>query len=203
MRAHPHFNPFSIHGEIERPDWTKVFPNRQPLALEIGFSNGRWLLPFAKAHPEMNIVGLEVRKPFVDKVRQTIVKEKIPNVQVLLANANTAVPQLFGPENLALVAIFFPDPWYKKRHLKRRVITPEFLDDLARVMTKDSLLHIASDKLELSQDMRALINEHPAFQNLFSSDDWAPDNIPGFTTDIEQFHIKHNNQIYRLQYKRK
>ncbi len=203
MRAHPHFNPFNIHGKIERPDWNAVFPSGKELGVEIGFSNGRWLLPFAKAHQDINMVGIEVRKAFVEKVKQTIAKEQLPNVHVLLANANTAIPELFDKESLSLVTIFFPDPWYKPRHMKRRVVQPAFLDILASVMKKGAVVHLASDKHELSLDMRELLNGHPAFENLCDKTGWAPENFPGFETDIELFHIKHKNPIYRLQYRKK
>jgi tRNA (guanine-N7-)-methyltransferase len=149
------------------------------------------------------MVGIEVRRAFVEKVKLIVEKEQIKNVHVLLANANTAVSEIFTPESLELVAIFFPDPWYKPRHLKRRVVQPAFLDILAKVMKKNAILHIASDKHELALDMRDVCNTHPAFENLFDKNDWANENFTGFETDIEGFHIKRKNPIYRLQYKKR
>lgn len=203
MRAHPHFNPFNIHGEIEKPNWEDIFPNNNPLIVEIGFSNGKWLLAYAKEHPQENIVGLEVRKLFVDKVTSIIEKEKIKNAYVLLANANTALEQLFKPNSLAKVIILFPDPWYKKRHLKRRVINSDFIQILSKSMQKEAILHIATDKQDLSTEIREIVNNSQSFKNLYNKNTWAPENIPGFSSDIEYYHIKKNNPIYRLQYRRK
>ncbi|MFC1517137.1 tRNA (guanosine(46)-N7)-methyltransferase TrmB [Candidatus Margulisiibacteriota bacterium] len=203
MRAHPHFNPFNIFGEIETPDWSKIFPNKNPLVLEIGFSNARWLIPYAKANPDLNVVGLEVRKKFVDKVKETIKKEELPNAYVLLANANTALEKLFKPESISTTLILFPDPWYKDRHLKRRVINPKFLPILHKAMQKDGILHIATDQEQLAKDMREIINSSDLFGNLFDKNNWAPENISGFFSDIELYHIQHGHPIFRLQYKRK
>ncbi|MBU0581256.1 MAG: hypothetical protein KKA19_08770, partial [Candidatus Margulisbacteria bacterium] len=83
-----------------------------------------------------------------------------------------------------------------------RVIQPDFISTLSKVMKKDAILHIASDKKDLSEDMREILNSSKAFKTMFSKDDWAPENIPGFFSDIEYYHVRKNNPIYRLQYKK-
>jgi len=203
MRARPHCNPFSIFGKIEKPEWKTIFPNDNPLVVEIGFSNGRWLMPYAKDNPTKNIVGIEIRHKFVTKVQQTIEKEKIQNAHALLANANTAFEILFDENSIETVLVLFPDPWYKDKHIKRRVIIPSFVPTLASKMKKGSILHIASDQEDLARDMRDVLNNSTEFENLFEKDGWAPENIAGYESDIENFHIKHKNPIYRLQFRKK
>lgn len=203
MRARAHYNPFNIRPEeSEKPDWQQLFGNKAPICLEIGFSNGRWLLPFAKANPDINVVGLETRRKFVKKVKEDISTDKLKNAYVLLANANTTIKDLFAPDTLSAVIILFPDPWYKKKHFKRRVVNEELLDDLNILMKKDGILHIASDQKLFCEEMRDVLQLHPVFKNLYAEDDFAPENIPGFESDIEFYHLNNNNPIYRLQFKK-
>jgi tRNA (guanine-N7-)-methyltransferase len=201
MRARAHYNPFNIRPEIsEKPDFEQIFGNSNPICLEVGFSNGRWLIPFAKANPNINVVGLETRRKFVAKVKDDI--ENIKNAYALLANANTTVKELFKPDTLSSVVILFPDPWYKKKHFKRRLVNEEFLDNLRSLLKKDGMIHIASDQKIFCEEMREVLTEHKGFENLYPENDFAPENIPGFESDIEVYHLNNNNPIYRLQFKK-
>lgn len=202
MRAHPHFNPFSVREPAELPDWRTVFPNNNQIDLEIGFSNGTWLIAYAKKFPERNIIGVEIRKKFIESAKEKIKNEKLTNAYVLQANINTALPKLFKEVKLNNVFVLFPDPWRKKGHLKRRVITPEFLDSLASQMVSGGRLHIASDKQLFALEMLEVVAAHPLFKNTMPGENLAPENISGVYTDIEIYHLRLGNPVSRLVFQR-
>jgi len=202
MRAHPHFNPFSVREPSELPDWEKVFAKAQPLDLEIGFSNGTWLVDYAKRFPKRNIVGVEIRKKFIEVAKEKIANEKLTNAYVLQANINTALPKLFKDIKLEKVFILFPDPWYKKGHLKRRVISPEFLKVLPEFMTASGQVYIATDKKEFALEMLALLEVENIFFNLAGKGNFAENTISGIVTDIEKYHLRLGNPLYRLAFQR-
>jgi len=202
MRAHPHSNPFSVREPAELPEWGTVFANKNQIDLEVGFSNGTWLIDYAKKFPERNIVGVEIRKKFIESTKEKIAAEKLTNAWVLQANINTALPILFKNIKLQNVFVLFPDPWYKKGHLKRRVITPEFLDLLAGQMQSGGMLHIASDKQLFALEMLEVLAAHPLYKNTMPEKSLAPENIAGVHTDIELYHLRLGNPLSRLVFQR-
>jgi len=197
MRAHPHYNPFNVRAPAERPDWRKVFARpEQPLDLEIGFSTGRWLLKYAQDFPGRNIAGLEIRTKFIEYVKNKITQAGLTNAYVLKANAGTALPELFAPGSLSRVIIMFPDPWYKARHLKRRVVNQNFLRELAGYLRPDAELHIATDQKSLAEDMLSDLTAVPEYKNKYAQ--YAPENFAGIVTDIEKYQLERGRPMYRL-----
>lgn len=201
MRAHPHYNPYSVREPAERPDWEKIF-SVQPLDLEIGCSNGTWLIDYAKLHPERNIVGLETRSIFLPKIKERIQQDKLTNVYALQANASTAMPLLFTPSSLSRVFILFPDPWYKGRHIKRRVVQKAFLEMIYPLLTETAELYIATDKQDFSVDMLNAVEESGLFVNTAGPQAYVQATIPGVTTDIERYHLRLEHPIYRMHFKK-
>jgi tRNA (guanine-N7-)-methyltransferase len=199
MRARPHFNPFTVR----EPDQLPHFPDHQTIDLEIGCSTGRWMIGYAKLFPKRAIVGVEIRLKYIDHVRQKIDKEHIPNAQVSRANISTAVPKLFKPGQLGNVFIMFPDPWYKKKHFKRRVVNPEFLNQLGEYMAPGSELHIATDQEQFGKEMLADCERCRFFVNKFGKNTFANENIPGIITDIEEYNLDLGKPIARMVFERK
>ena len=202
MRAHPHFNPFSVREPSELPNWDQVFQNPGLLDLEIGFSNGTWLVGYAKKFPARNIVGLEIRTKFIQAAKEKIQQNNIFNAYVLKANANTALAQLLKPETLSRVFILFPDPWYKKGHLKRRVVGPEFIKELAKYLVPQGELYIATDKKIFAEEMLKQLEESKLFVNLAGAKKFAEQTIAEVSTDIENYHQKLGNPIYRMNFQK-
>ena len=197
MRAHPHYNPFNVREPAEYPDWQRVFLNpEQPLDLEIGFSTGRWLLKYAQDFPERNIVGLEIRTKFIEYVKNKINSSGLTNAYVLKANVSTALKKIFPPKSLSRVIIMFPDPWYKARHLKRRVVNQDFLKELAGYLEPQAEVHIATDQSSLAEDMLADLLAVPEYKNKYTQ--YAPENFAGIITDIEKYQMERGKSVYRL-----
>lgn len=202
MRAHPHCNPFSVREPSELPDWKNIFPNKNPVDLEIGFSNGTWLIGYAKKFPGRNIVGVEIRKKFIETAKEKIKQEKLSNAYVLQANINTALGKLFKELKLDKVFILFPDPWYKKGHLKRRVVNLDFLNELIKYMTDQAQLFLATDKKDFAREMLEEVEAQKIFMNLAGQGNFTQNTIPGIVTDIEKYHLRLGNPLYRLAFQR-
>lgn len=202
MRAHPHYNPYSIRVPSEKPDWQSVFPTQQPLDLEIGFSNGTWLIDYAAQNPTRNVTGVETRSIFIAEAKARIVARGLTNAYALQANASTALTELFSLDSLSRIFVLFPDPWYKGRHLRRRVIQPAFLEMIYPLLTMDGELYIATDKQDFSLDMLRDVEASGLFTNVAGANNYVEQTIPGVTTDIERYHLRLQHPIYRLQFKK-
>lgn len=115
------------------------------IELEIGFGRGQFILDRAEAHPETVLLGLEMRRKWVDLVTQRAQQRGCNNVEVLFGDARLLLPS-WGPEaSLAAVFINFPDPWWKKKHKKRRVVTSELLREVGRLLRPDGVLLVQTD----------------------------------------------------------
>ena len=153
-------------------------------------------MQYAQAYPERNIAGLEIRAKFIEPARAKIKDAGLANAYVLQANAATALPELFTPRSLSRVIIMFPDPWYKPRHLKRRVVNKNFLRELGKYLQPGAELHIATDRPALAADMYADLQAAPGYQNKYT--EYAPENFPGLVTDNERYQLERGYPVYRL-----
>ena len=126
-------------------DWPARFGRDGPLGLEIGFGTGQALLDWAEAAPEFNLVGMEVYQPGIGTLFQGRDERQLDHIQVVEDDATTAMNALFPPGGLSEVRIFFPDPWPKRRHLKRRLIQPPFIAELVTRLAPGGRLRLATD----------------------------------------------------------
>ena len=108
------------------PDWQQVFGRKAPLELEIGCGHGAFAANYCATHPGSDLVAMEWRFQYAEQTRQRGVKLRLKNLLVLQADAKLVVPRIFEIHSLAAVHIHFPDPWWKRRHFKRRLVDPPF-----------------------------------------------------------------------------
>lgn len=202
QRHRIHGNPFSVRGEIDVPDWKSVFGRDAPFAVDIGFGRGQFVLGLAGAHPDWNVVGLEIRDHLVDRMMEEAREAGLSNVFGLVANANLHFEHLFPESSVAFVSVNFPDPWFKKRHHKRRVVRPDFLDVVAKRMPAGGQFHAKSDYEPVALEMLGHLNAHPAFENLEPSGGVAPESTTGILTEREEHHGKRGQPIYRMHFRR-
>jgi tRNA (guanine-N7-)-methyltransferase len=139
-------------------DWPSVFGRRAPVILEIGFGNGEALAAAAAAHPENNYLGIEVHRPGVGSLLRRIEVGTLSNVRVLLGDASEILAQRIPDASLAAVHLFFPDPWPKKRHHKRRLVQPEFAALVARKLEAGGYFHLATDWPAYAEHMAAVLS---------------------------------------------
>ena len=142
--------------------------------LEIGTNRGRFLRQLALRHPQRAVVGVELRNKYVQLARRDLAKDAIANAHVVCADVNLLLPVAIDDGQLTDVYVLYPDPWWKKRQRKRRVIQPDFLDLLSRKLRVGGHLWIRTDVGPLADDMLDTLTAHEAFEPM-SPGDWPID----------------------------
>ena len=142
-----------------------VFGRRAPLVLEIGFGMGQATAQIAQARPDLDFIGIEVHGPGVGALLSEIGERQISNVRIVRHDAVEVLRHMIAPGSLAGVHVFFPDPWHKKRHHKRRLIQPTTVDLIASRLSPDGWLHCATDWQDYAEQMLQVLGSSPALRN--------------------------------------
>jgi tRNA (guanine-N7-)-methyltransferase len=153
--------------DLDQPfDAADVFSrNNAPLVLEIGFGNGDTLLETAAAHPETDYLGIEVHRPGVGHLMRLLAQHGATNVRIYCADAIDVLKRCLADASLDGVNLFFPDPWPKKRHHKRRLVTPEFIDLIAKKLKVGGYFHTATDWEDYAQSMASALEANRRLRN--------------------------------------
>ena len=146
-------------------DLQTLFGNNNPVIVEIGFGMGDSLLAMATKVPGKNFIGIEVHKPGIGKLLMGIGKEAVNNVRIIDHDAREVMEHCFSDSSLDGIQIFFPDPWHKKRHHKRRLIQAEFVDLLTHKLKPGGLLHLATDWQPYAEQMLEVLEKQPCLIN--------------------------------------
>ena len=155
-------------------DLAGLFGNDRPVILEIGFGNGDATWRMAQAHPEHNFLGVEVHQPGIGRLLLALEREGIENVRVACADAVELLRGRITVCALDGVRIFFPDPWPKKRHHKRRIIHREFVGLVASRMNSGAILHLATDWAPYAEHMLDVLQGSRDFENLSQAGSGCP-----------------------------
>ncbi len=142
-----------------------LFGNDHPVYLEIGFGNGDSLAQMAATDPDSNYLGIEVHRPGVGHLLLKIEELGLSNLCVLRHDAVEVISKGIGDGALEGAFLFFPDPWHKKRHHKRRILQPAFVRELARVIHPGGRFHAATDWEAYAEHMMQVLSESPDFEN--------------------------------------
>ena len=142
-----------------------LFSQALPVKLEIGFGMGQALIHYAKTQPEFNFIGIEVHPPGIGAALNLLAVHQLKNVRVLQGDAVLALKQYGQKESLSGINIFFPDPWPKRRHQKRRLIQAEFISLLAEKLKPGAILHLATDWQDYAEHMLRVLTASPDFAN--------------------------------------
>lgn len=207
VRVRQHVNPLSnkYQTPISPPDWTEVYGKpRQPLHLDIGCARGEFVLNMAQLQPDWNFLGVEIRQPLVEQSNVKALELGLSNLFYLFGNINNSlVPLLasFSPQTLQCVTIQFPDPWFKKRQAKRRVVQPELVDTLATYLTVGGVVFLQSDVEEVAQEMSDRFSAHSAFQRQ-GDHTWLATNPLPVSTERELFTLSNGEPVYRALFVR-
>ena len=126
-------------------DLPSLFGNDNPVVLEIGFGMGDSLLQMAQQNPSLNYLGIEVHKPGIGKLLAGIARDGVQNIRIVCHDAVEVLQCAIAPESLEKVLVFFPDPWPKKRHHKRRLVQPDFMGLVCSRLRKGATVHLATD----------------------------------------------------------
>lgn len=145
--------------------WPGVFGRPAPLVVELGFGNGQSLAEMAAARPGCNFVGIEVFGKGIVKLVRRLEREGIGNVRVIQGDALAALGKLFAPGVIDELHVNFPDPWPKRRHHKRRMVAPPFVELVFRQVRPGGVVHLATDFTCYAFQMRTVFEAHPGFAN--------------------------------------
>lgn len=200
-----HVNPLSqkYQQPPPPPNWEDIYANwRQPLHLDIGCGRGQFLLTMAEQQPEWNFLGLEIREPLVEEANLRRSALGLTNLHYCFGNANNFLQPLLASlpaPVLQRVTIQFPDPWFKKRHQKRRVIQPQIVDQLAMHLVEGGLVLLQSDVEAVAVEMCARFSEHPDFVRQGPAS-WLATNPLPVPTEREQSTLARGEPVYRALY---
>jgi tRNA (guanine-N7-)-methyltransferase len=153
-------------------DLDAVFGRNNPKVVEIGFGMGGSLLEMAEAQPDTDFIGIEVHPPGVGSLINAAQEKNISNLRVYLADATDVLNECFADGSLDRVQIYFPDPWHKKKHNKRRIIQPKFLQLIRKKLRLGGIVHMATDWQPYAEQMLELIVEAEGFKNM--AQDYVP-----------------------------
>ena len=153
-------------------DYSAAFGRSAPVILEIGCGMGETTARIAAALPEKNFLGVEVHSPGVGALLKLIEQQQLANLRVIRHDAVEVVEHMIAPQSLAGVHLFFPDPWPKARHHKRRIVQPTFVKLLASRLAPGGYLHFATDWEPYAESMLEVLSCEPLLNN--GSDNFAP-----------------------------
>lgn len=183
-------------------DLAGIFPRRAPLILDIGFGDGEALALQAQQEPSLNFLGIEVHRPGVGSLLRKLAAVEVDNVRVLVADAGEVLRAL--PDGaLAGVQLYFPDPWPKKRHHKRRLLQAPFVALVARKLQPHGLLHVATDWDEYAQHVLSVCDACPELENLAGPGRCVPRPASRPLTKFERRAIAAGRAINDLQYRKR
>jgi tRNA (guanine-N7-)-methyltransferase len=163
---------FGIAYRAGALDHASVFGRSAPVVLEIGCGMGVTTAQIAAARPDTDFIGIEVHGPGVGNLCKLIEAQGLTNLRVMQHDATEVVRDMIAPDSLAGVHVFFPDPWPKKRHHKRRILQPAFVSELAKRLAPGAYLHCATDWEEYAVHMLAVLGAESLLEN--TSSDYAP-----------------------------
>ena len=202
-----HVNPLSRFFQLplSLPSNSILFKkSHYPIHLDIGSAKGEFLIELASNYPNWNFLGLEIREPLVSSSERKRKQLGLQNLKFLFCNVNISLDEWLSDldlDQLKRVSIQFPDPWFKRKHLKRRVFKKSLLNSIARYMSKNGELFIQSDIFKLIEYMSTSIDDSIYFdRKVVMGEKWLEKNPYEVLTDRESFVLKHNLPIYRAMY---
>lgn len=202
VRVRQHVNPLSkkYQTPVQPPPWEDIYAQpAQPLHLDIGCARGEFLLSMATLQPHWNFLGLEIREPLIEQANAKVSELGLRNLYYLFANVNNSLKPLlesFKGGTLRRVTLQFPDPWFKKRQAKRRVVQPELVDTLATYLIDGGEVFLQSDVEAVAVEMCDRFEAHPAFQKQGTAL-WLANNPLPVPTEREVSTLSRGEPVYR------
>jgi len=155
---------FGLPFEERRLDLDAVFGRAAPRVLDIGFGDGEALVTTAARYPHIDYLGVEIHEPGVGHLLILLERARLENVRVIMRDAVEVIECMLPDSSFDAVNLFFPDPWPKKRHHKRRLVQPTFVAECARILRPGGLLHVATDWAPYAEHTRAVLAESGRFK---------------------------------------
>ena len=201
IKVRQHVNPLSIiyKESLIPPDWATVYADlTAPIHLDIGAAYGRFLLELGQQSPAWNYLGIEIREALVTHANSKRDEAQMGNLHYVFGNINTSLATLLAslpPGKLQRISIQYPDPCFKTRHAKRRVVQPELVNDIAKYLPSGGEILLQSDLEWVAQEMCDRFGENPAFRRTQS--EWIEPNPLGIPTEREVATLNKGLPVHR------
>ena len=202
---HPGFLPPNSPLLAPQPpiDWPKLFGNDHPVEIEVGFGKGLFLAQQGEARPDVNFLGIEIERKYTLLAATRLAKRNLHNVQLACTDARWFLRERIATASVAAMHVYFPDPWWKNRHKKRKLFTSDFIIECARVLRRASRLHFVTDVLEYFNESLALLQEVPDLQPLPMPAPEAPAQQEApFLTNFERKYRLEGRPIHRAVFEK-
>ena len=190
---------YGIERGDSQLDMIRLFGNSAPVTLEIGFGDGVSLASMAENAPEQNFIGIEVHRPGVGRLLHLIEEKGLKNVRVMDDDAVQIIKQRIPEKSLDRVQLFFPDPWHKKRHNKRRIVQPEFVSLIASRLKSGGIFHLATDWEPYAEHMAEVMEASSEFRSITDSP-FSPRPAERPTTKFEKRGLRLGHGVWDLLY---
>jgi tRNA (guanine-N7-)-methyltransferase len=199
-RVRKHANPFQVRVRVAPLDRLAMFGREAPLEVDLGCGASHFVFERARNHPETDFVGLEVRLPMVELAARRKEKEGVSNLAVLYANAGDNL-DLAPPGIIQRFHVHFPDPCFKKRHWKRRILQPKTVRKMVEQLPIGGEIYAQSDVLPLAQEMFDFLSAEGALESMLDRSMLVPRPFPEATA-WEKQHENEDEPIYRMLFRK-
>ena len=181
-------------------DPSSLFGRTAPLLVEIGFGNGESLVEFASAHPDIDVIGIEVHSPGVGHCLLQAEKAGIENLRLVCHDAIEVLEHQIPDASLHRVNLYFPDPWPKARHHKRRIVQRDFLDLIARKLRHGGTLNIATDWENYAEHIDSVLADYPGFAMRQRREHGGDQPLDRAATKFERRGLRLGHRIWDWEY---
>ena len=177
--------------------WPAVFGNTQPVEVEVGCGKGLFLILAATQRPDRDFFGIELSRKYALFAADRVARRCLQNVRVARADGRQVLAHWVPDASVCVLHVYFPDPWWKRRHQKRRLFTEEFVGHAARILTPGGELRVATDVEEYFQVMRRLVEQHHSFALLELPPERQPEHDLDYLTNFERKYRQAGKSIFR------
>ncbi len=184
-------------------DWHKLFGNPHPVEIEIGFGKGLFLQNESQARPDTNFVGVEIERKYVYHTANRLLHRGVKNVRLACTDGKWFLQMRVAPSSVAGVHVYFPDPWWKKKHKKRKLFTTEFAEAVLHALMPGGRLFFVSDVLDYFNDTLSLLQPMTAFCPVGTPEVSDPLNENDYLTNFERKFRKEGRPIYRAWFEKR
>ncbi|MBL8816344.1 MAG: tRNA (guanosine(46)-N7)-methyltransferase TrmB [Planctomyces sp.] len=184
-------------------DWSTYFGQQAPVELDIGCGRGLFLFNAAVMNPQTNFLGIEIDYREGRRTATRLMKRDLPNGRVIGGDCRVILRDMITPHSVSAAHVYFPDPWWKKRHHKRRLFTDEFAALLSQILIPGGLLHSWTDVADYFDIVRSLMDHHPDFEVLAPPEERPAEHDLDYQTSFERKKRKLGCPIYRGLWKRR
>ncbi len=178
---------FRIRDNEDQVCWDRIFDNGAPVEIEIGCGKGRFIINSAVAHPEINYIGIERALRYFRIMKERVVRRELTNIRLLRDDAVYFVERYIPDCTVSAFHVYFPDPWPKKRHRKRRLFNARFLDEIVRTLATGGTLDFATDYGEYYEEILALLEASERLAAL----EVIPERVRELGRDLTNFETKY------------